>query len=42
MMNASTTIKSCVGVKIVNVFLGKPRSKYERKLWTERFKSGEY
>jgi len=29
-------VESPGGVKVVNVFLGKPRSKWERKLWEER------
>ena len=33
-------VESPGGVKIVNVFLGKPRSRFERKLWEERVKEG--
>lgn len=35
---APELVESPGGVKIVNVFLGKPRSKWERKLWEERVK----
>jgi len=31
-------VESPGGVKVVNVFLGKPRSRFERKLWEERVK----
>jgi len=31
-------VESPSGVKLVNVFLGKPRSRWERKLWEERIR----